>query len=68
MDCVYTCPEEAISELTPTETNLDDCTRCTTCINVCPENARSFGGDTYQSELENAISNSLERNEVEFFL
>ena len=67
MDCVYTCPEEAISEETPTKTHLDDCTRCTTCINVCPENARSFGGDAYQQEMENAISQGMQRKEAEFY-
>lgn len=67
MDCVYTCPEEAISELTPTKTNLDECTRCSTCINVCSENARSFSGASYYQEMENALSNNLERNEPEFY-
>lgn len=67
MDCVYTCPEEAISELSPTETNLDDCTRCSTCINVCSENARSFGGADYYQEMEIALMDNLERNEPEFY-
>ena len=67
MDCVYTCPEEAISELSPTKTNLDDCTRCSTCINVCSENARSFGGADYYQEMESALMNNLERNEPEFY-
>lgn len=67
MDCVYTCPEEAISELTPTKTNLDDCTRCSTCISVCSENARSFGGADYYQEMESALMNNLERNEPEFY-
>lgn len=67
MDCVYTCPEEAISDLTPTQTNLNDCTRCSTCINVCSENARSFGGDDYYHEMENTIMDNLERSEPEFY-
>ena len=68
MDCVYTCPEEAIMEESPTKTNLDACTRCTTCINVCSEGARSFTGDNYNQERENAIMNNLERREAEFYL
>ena len=67
MDCFYTCPEDAIMENTPTKTNLDDCTRCSTCINVCSENARSFGGDDYNQEMENALSSNLERKEAEFY-
>ncbi len=68
MDCAYTCPEEAIPEDMPKKTNLDDCTRCSTCINICSENARSFGGMNYAKEMENALSNNLERNEIEFFM
>lgn len=68
LDCVYTCPEEAIMENTPTMTNLDDCTRCSTCINVCSEGARSFTGDAYTHEMENAVENFLERKEAEFYL
>ena len=67
MDCFYTCPEEAISEISPTMTNLNDCTRCSTCINVCSENARSFGGESYHQEMQNAIENNFERKEAEFF-
>ena len=68
MDCYYTCPENAISEITPQSTNLNDCTRCSTCISVCSEGARSFGGDIYQSQMQEAISNDIERKEVEYYL
>ena len=67
MDCFYTCPEDAIMENSPTLTNLDDCTRCSTCINVCSENARSFGGSGYSSAMEDAMSIGMERNEAEFY-
>lgn len=67
LDCVYTCPEDAIMENTPTKTNLDDCTRCSTCINVCSENARFFGGANYHEEMESALSNNMERKEAEFY-
>jgi Fe-S-cluster-containing hydrogenase component 2 len=68
LDCMYTCPEEAIMENNPSITNLDDCTRCSTCINVCSESARSFTGDAYQQEMENALGNFNERKEAEFYL
>lgn len=67
LDCVYTCPEDAIMENTPTITNMDDCTSCSTCISVCSENARSFSGEKFQKEYEDAITNSFERKEAEFF-
>ena len=67
MDCVYTCPEEAIIDATPTLTNLDDCSRCSTCINVCSQNARYFSGDEYQKAMENAVMNNFERSEPEFY-
>lgn len=68
LDCVYTCPEEAIMENNPSMTNLDDCTRCSTCINVCSEGAKSFTGDAYQQEMENALENFNERKDAEFYL
>ena len=67
LDCVYTCPEEAIMENTPTMTNIDDCTRCSTCINVCSEAARSFSGDAYNQEMQNAVENFYDRKEAEFY-
>lgn len=67
MDCVYTCPEEAIPEENPLMTDMDKCSRCSTCISVCSENARSFCGDYYENQKEDAISNFSKRNEAEFF-
>ncbi len=67
MDCAYTCPEEAIPEENPQTTNMDDCSRCSTCINICSQNARSFSGDYYENQKENMISNFSNRKEAEFF-
>lgn len=68
MDCFYTCPEDAIDESTPMRTNMSDCTSCSTCINVCSEGARSFGGPKYYIDYQNAIEDSFERKEAEFYL
>lgn len=68
LDCVYTCPEDAIMENTPTMTKLNDCSRCSTCINVCSEGARSFSGPRYEIEREYAMDNFYERKQPEFFL
>ena len=67
LDCVYTCPEDAIDEAAPTVTNMDQCTSCSTCINVCSEGARSFGGQKYYMDYQNAIDDSSERKEAEFY-
>ncbi|MBQ7928177.1 MAG: 4Fe-4S binding protein [Methanobrevibacter sp.] len=68
MDCFYTCPEDAIPEDSPTTTNMSDCTSCSTCINVCPEGARSFTGPKFYTDYQNAIEDSFERKEAEFYL
>lgn len=67
LDCAYTCPEDAIMEDKPKMTKISDCTRCSTCINVCSEGARSFSGAEYELEKEDAMNNFLERKEAEFF-
>lgn len=67
MDCFYTCPEEAIPEESPAMTDMDDCTRCSTCISICSENARSFTGPEFESERQNAMDNYFERKEPEFY-
>lgn len=68
LDCAYTCPEDAIDESTPTMTSIDDCSRCSTCINICSEGARSFGGAEYELEKQNATENYMMRKEAEFYL
>ncbi|WP_407377701.1 4Fe-4S binding protein [Methanobrevibacter sp.] len=67
-DCVSACPEKAIPDDDPIDTDLDLCSRCTACISICPEDARSFAGDAFEAkkpEFENANS---ERKEPEFYL
>ena len=68
LDCAYTCPEEAISEMNPSLTNINDCSRCSTCINICSEGARSFEGPEYYFEKQDAMENFLDRKEAEFYL
>ncbi len=67
LDCYYTCPEEAIMENNPRMTKINDCSRCSTCINVCPEGARSFSGPSYEIERNDAMMNYLDRKEAEFY-
>ena len=67
LDCYYTCPEEAIMENNPLMTKMDNCSRCGTCINVCSEGARSFGGSRYEFEKHNAIEKHMSKKEAEFY-
>lgn len=67
-DCVSICPEKAIPDDDPIDTDLDICSRCTACISICPEDARRFAGDAFEAtkpKFENANS---ERKEPEFYL
>jgi ferredoxin len=67
-DCVNVCPENAIAEDDPIETDLESCSRCTACISICPEDARMFSGNAFEAkkpEFENANS---QRKEPEFYL
>lgn len=67
LDCAYTCPEDAIIEDNPKLTNIDSCTRCGTCINVCSEGARSFRGHIYEYEKQMAMDSFMDRKEAEFY-
>lgn len=67
-DCVSACPENAIPDDDPIDTDLDLCSRCSACIHICPEDARMFSGEAFEAkkpEFENANS---ERKEPEFYL
>ena len=67
-DCISVCPENAIGENDPIETDLEACSRCTACISICPENARRFSGEAFEAKkpaFENANS---KRKEPEFYL
>ena len=67
-DCVTVCPEHAIPEDDPVETDLDLCSRCTACISICAENARRFTGDAFESKKPVFEEANAERKEPEFYL
>ncbi|MBQ2666548.1 ferredoxin [Methanobrevibacter sp.] len=67
-DCVSICPEQAIAEDDPIETDLDSCSRCTACISICPEDARSFIGDAFEAKKPEFEKANAERKEPEFYL
>ena len=67
-DCVSICPEKAIPDDDPINTNLDLCSRCTACINICPKDARKFSGEAFEAKKPAFEEANSERKEPEFFL
>lgn len=67
-DCVSICPEKAIPEDDPIETDLDLCSRCTACISICPEDARMFTGEAFENKKPIFEKANSERKEAEFYL
>lgn len=67
-DCVNVCPEKAIPEDDPVDTDLDICSRCTACISICPEDARMFSGEAFESKKPAFEQANSERKEPEFYL
>ncbi len=67
-DCISICPENAITEDNPAETDTESCSRCTACISVCGEDARKFSGDAFESKKPIFEKANSERREPEFYL
>ena len=67
-DCVSICPEKAIPEDDPIDTDLDLCSRCTACISICPEDARKFAGEAFETKKPEFESANSERKEIETYL
>ncbi|AMD17562.1 ferredoxin [Methanobrevibacter sp. YE315] len=67
-DCVSICPEHAIPEEDPVDTDLDLCSRCTACIHICQEDARMFTGEAFESKKPAFEQANSERKEPEFYL
>ena len=67
-DCVSICPEKAIPDDDPVDTDLDLCSRCTACIHICPEDARIFTGEAFESKKPVFEQANSERKESEFYL
>lgn len=67
-DCVTACPENAIPDDDPIDTDLDLCSRCTACISICPEDARSFTGEAFETKKPAFEEANSERKEPIFYL
>lgn len=67
-DCVSICPENAIPDDDPVDTDLDLCSRCTACISICPEDARMFTGEAFETKKPQFENANSERKEPEFYL
>lgn len=66
-DCVTICPESAIPDDDPIDTDFDKCSRCTACISICPEDARKFAGDAFEAKKPVFEEANSERKEPEFY-
>lgn len=67
-DCISICPENAIPDDDPVNTDLDLCSRCTACISICPENARKFTGEAFEAKKPAFEEANHERKEPDFYL
>ena len=67
-DCVSICPEKAIPDDDPIDTDLDLCSRCTACIHICPEDARKFTGEAFETKKPAFEQANSERKEPTFYL
>lgn len=67
-DCISICPEKAIPDDDPVNTNLDLCSRCTACISICQEDARMFSGAAFEAKKPEFESANSQRKEPEFYL
>lgn len=67
-DCVTICPESAIPDDDPIDTDFERCSRCTACISICEENARKFAGDAFEAKKPVFEEANSERKEPEFYL
>lgn len=60
--------KKAIPDDDPIDTDLDLCSRCTACISICPEDARSFSGEAFEAKKPAFEEANSERKECEFIL
>ena len=67
-DCVTICPESAIPDDDPVDTDFERCSRCTACISICPEDARKFSGDAFEAKKPAFEEANSVRKEPEFYL
>lgn len=67
-DCVSICPEKAIPDDDPIDTDLELCSRCAACISICPEDARGFAGEAFEKKKPVFEKVNAERKEPEFYL
>ena len=68
LECVAVCPEGAIPDDDPADVDIDICSRCTSCINICQHDARGFVGEAFEATKPAFESANAQRKEPEFYL
>ncbi len=66
--CAAQCPTGAIDAADPRKTDANKCIACCRCINVCPQDARSFGGLLYKVAGWKFCKDNSRRLEPEWFV
>ena len=66
--CATQCPTGAIDTTDPRKTDTKKCIACCRCINVCQQDARSFGGLLYKVAGWKFCKDNSQRLEPEWFV
>lgn len=65
--CASICPVGAISDDDPRLTDAELCINCTACVHSCPDNARGYYSEAFQSNAVKFAEANSERKEPEVF-
>ncbi|RBQ24178.1 hypothetical protein ALNOE001_04290 [Candidatus Methanobinarius endosymbioticus] len=68
MECVGSCPTEAISNENPKQPEQEKCILCCECIKICPENAKFNNSEAILGLVKMLEENFSERKEPELFI
>ena len=66
--CAAECPTGAIPKDKPYKTIADKCITCCRCINVCPQDARSFKGLLYKMAGHKFVKSNSSRRDAEWLI
>jgi len=68
MDCVVSCPTDAINSQNPRKTDIDKCILCCECVKICPESAKINDSEAILGLIAMLENKFTERKEPELFI
>jgi len=68
MDCVVSCPTDAINSQNPRKTDIDKCILCCECVKICPESAKINDSEAILGLIGMLENKFTERKEPELFI